>query len=55
MATAKGFTKHISFDDLAPSLIDDQATIIKNDSHHIGLNNHFLHIPPQSIRSIKIV
>ncbi|EJS43589.1 YGR237C [Saccharomyces arboricola H-6] len=47
MATAKTFTKHISFDDLAPSLIDDQATIIKNDSHHIGLNNHFLHIPPQ--------
>lgn len=47
MVTAKEFTKHISFDDLAPSLIDDQATIIKNDSHHIGLNNHFLHIPPQ--------
>ena len=47
MSTAKAFTKHISFDDLAPSLIDDQATIIKNDSHHVGLNNHFLHIPPQ--------
>ncbi|KOG99719.1 uncharacterized protein DI49_2201 [Saccharomyces eubayanus] len=47
MAIAKEFTKHISFDDLAPSLIDDQATIIKNDSHHVGLNNHFLHIPPQ--------
>ncbi|AJS28489.1 ADE_G0021930.mRNA.1.CDS.1 [Saccharomyces cerevisiae] len=47
MSSAKTFTKHISFDDLAPSLIDDQATIIKNDSHHVGLNNHFLHIPPQ--------
>lgn len=47
MSTAKTFAKHISFDDLAPSLIDDQATIIKNDSHHVGLNNHFLHIPPQ--------
>ncbi|CCD24573.1 uncharacterized protein NDAI_0D02590 [Naumovozyma dairenensis CBS 421] len=46
MATPK-FIKHISFDDLSPSLVDSQATELKKGNYHIGLNNHFIHIPPQ--------
>ncbi|KAL3237451.1 uncharacterized protein RNJ42_00985 [Nakaseomyces bracarensis] len=41
------YVKHISFDDLAPSIIDDQAKIIRETSQHIGFYNHFIKVPPQ--------
>lgn len=42
-----GYLKHVSFDDLAPTLIDDQADILKQGKKHVGFNNKFLHVPPQ--------
>lgn len=45
--TASSYVKHVSFDDLVPSLIDDQAEILKHSQKHVGFNNKFLHIPPQ--------
>lgn len=42
-----GYVKHVSFDDLAPTLIDDQVDILKHSKKPVGFNNQFLHIPPQ--------
>ncbi|CAG59239.1 uncharacterized protein GVI51_F07535 [Nakaseomyces glabratus] len=47
MSTSTSYARHISFDDLAPSLIDDQAKIIRETSQHIGFYNHFIKVPPQ--------
>lgn len=41
------YVKHVSFDDLAPTLIDDQVDILKHSKKHVGFNNKFLHVPPQ--------
>ncbi|QLG73025.1 hypothetical protein HG535_0E01090 [Zygotorulaspora mrakii] len=41
------FIKHVSFDDLAPTMIDDHAQALKASNKHIGFNNQFLHVPPQ--------
>ncbi|QLQ77862.1 hypothetical protein HG537_0A01090 [Torulaspora globosa] len=41
------YVKHVSFDDLVPTLIDDQVEILKHSQKHVGFNNKFLHIPPQ--------
>lgn len=41
------YKKHISFDNLSPSLIDDEIKILKQNNRYIGYNNRFSHIPPQ--------
>lgn len=41
------YIKHVSFDDLSPSLADDQARSLKQMNKPITFNNAFLHIPPQ--------
>ncbi|CCH59554.1 hypothetical protein TBLA_0B07360 [Henningerozyma blattae CBS 6284] len=41
------FTNHVSFDDLSPSLVDDQITALKKNHMHISLNNRYIHTPPQ--------
>lgn len=45
--TSTVYTKHVSFDDLAPTLIDDEIQALKNSRKHIGFNNQFYHVPPQ--------
>ncbi|QLL30296.1 hypothetical protein HG536_0A01130 [Torulaspora globosa] len=45
--TATRYVKHVSFDDLVPTLIDDQVEILKHSQKHAGFNNKFLHVPPQ--------
>lgn len=47
MKLKSNYVKHISFDDLAPSIIDDQAKIIRETNQHIGFYNHFIKVPPQ--------
>lgn len=37
----------VSFDDLAPSMIDDEVQYIKHSGHHVGFKNQFIHVPPQ--------
>lgn len=41
------YEKHISFDNLSPSLVDDEIKLLKNNNRYIGYNNRFSHIPPQ--------
>ncbi|SMN22370.1 similar to Saccharomyces cerevisiae YGR237C Putative protein of unknown function [Maudiozyma saulgeensis] len=41
------YKRHISFDNLSPSLIDDEIKILKQNNRYIGFNNKFFHIPPQ--------
>ncbi|CCK67840.1 uncharacterized protein KNAG_0A01510 [Huiozyma naganishii CBS 8797] len=41
------YNRHISFDDLAPSLIDDEIKLIKENNRHVGFNNKYIHVPPQ--------
>lgn len=45
--TSPGYIKHVSFDDLAPTLIDDQVDIYKHSGKPVGFNDQFVHIPPQ--------
>lgn len=45
--TSTEYIKHVSFDDLAPSLIDDEIQALKSSRKHIGFNNQFFHVPPQ--------
>lgn len=42
-----GYNNHVSFDDLAPSFVDDEIRLIKQGNKHIGFNNKFIHVPPQ--------
>lgn len=41
------YIKHVSFQDLSPSLIDDQARSLKESNKPITYNNPFIHVPPQ--------
>lgn len=41
------YVKHVSFDDLSPTLIDDQVELLKHSKKPVGFNNQFLHVPPQ--------
>lgn len=41
------YKRHISFDNLSPSLVDDEIKILKQNNRYIGYNNRFSHIPPQ--------
>ncbi|CDH17891.1 uncharacterized protein ZBAI_09679 [Zygosaccharomyces bailii ISA1307] len=43
----KEWVHQVSFDDLAPSMIDDEVQYIKHSGHHVGFKNRFIHIPPQ--------
>ncbi|GMM55079.1 hypothetical protein DAKH74_016950 [Maudiozyma humilis] len=41
------YERHISFDNLSPSLVDDEIQLLKSNNRYIGYNNRFSHIPPQ--------
>lgn len=41
------YNRHISFDDLSPSFLDEEIRLIKTNDRHIGFNNKYIHIPPQ--------
>lgn len=41
------FVPHVSFDDLSPSLVDEQARALSRQKQEITFANPFLHIPPQ--------
>lgn len=41
------YKKHISFDNISPSLIDEEIRLLKNNNRFIAYNNKFYHIPPQ--------
>lgn len=41
------YNRHISFDDLSPSFVDEEIRLIKTNDRHIGFNNKYIHIPPQ--------
>lgn len=41
------YNRHISFDDLSPSFVDEEIRLIKDNNRHIGFNNKYIHIPPQ--------
>ncbi|CDO94775.1 unnamed protein product [Kluyveromyces dobzhanskii CBS 2104] len=41
------YIKHVSFQDLSPSLIDDQVRYLKDSNKPISYNNTFIHVPPQ--------
>ncbi|CCF56727.1 hypothetical protein KAFR_0B04310 [Kazachstania africana CBS 2517] len=41
------YAKHISFDDLSPTLYDDEIRLLKDSGKHISYNNKFFHVPPQ--------
>lgn len=42
--TEGGWVRHVSFDDLAPSIAEDEA---QNARYNGGKNSHFIHVPPQ--------
>lgn len=46
-AAVDEYVRHVSFDDLAPTMIDDHAQALKSSNTHIGFTNQFLHVPPQ--------
>ena len=41
------YIKRISFDNLAPTFIDDQIRLLKENDRHISYTNRYYHIPPQ--------
>lgn len=41
------YNRHISFDDLSPSFVDEEIRLIKDNHRHVGFNNKYIHIPPQ--------
>lgn len=47
MSQAATYVNHVSFDDLTPSLIDDQARSLKQRNKPISFTNPFIHVPPQ--------
>lgn len=47
MADSVQYVSHVSFDDLTPSLIDDQARLLQKHGQEVTFANPFLHIPPQ--------
>lgn len=47
MSTTSPFIKHVSFDNLAPTFLDDQIQLLKKDKNFVGFNNHYIRIPPQ--------
>ncbi|EDO19209.1 hypothetical protein Kpol_1050p67 [Vanderwaltozyma polyspora DSM 70294] len=47
MSQGATYVKRVSFDDLAPSFIDDQIQLLKKEKKFIGFNNQFIHVPPQ--------
>ncbi|CCE61590.1 hypothetical protein TPHA_0A05150 [Tetrapisispora phaffii CBS 4417] len=47
MARNNNFVNSVSFDNLSPSYVDDQVTILKKNHILNEYNNEFLYIPPQ--------
>ncbi|CUS24869.1 LAQU0S21e00298g1_1 [Lachancea quebecensis] len=47
MADSVQYVSHVSFDDLTPSLIDDQARLLQKHGQEVTFANPFLHVPPQ--------
>lgn len=41
------YNRHISFDDLSPTFLDEEIRLIKTNDRHVGFNNKYIHIPPQ--------
>lgn len=47
MSKSAEYVNHVSFDDLTPSLVDDQIQHLKNRNLPLTFTNPFVHIPPQ--------
>lgn len=47
IAQNERFIRHVSFDDLLPTMTDDQVRQLKSSNHFIGFTNPYYHIPPQ--------